>query len=164
MIRKRQSLPPPVYLQRLLALADVRGPDECWVWQGSLNKDGYGNFRYHGKTDKAHRASFIEHGGVLLPGQSVRHTCDNRPCINPAHLEAGSHQDNMLDRSLRGRSSGGRKLGVSNNFAKLSEHDVVRIFQMEGHYADIAFRFNVTDGCVRQIKTRKTWKHITANL
>lgn len=81
----------------------------CWEWTGA--GEPYGHITT-GVSDlprqiKAHRAMFWIVNGYLPP--VVRHTCDNPPCCNPAHLEPGTHTDNMRDMAERGRSSGAKK-------------------------------------------------------
>lgn len=77
--------------------------DECWLWTGGL-KGKYGNCRYKGRCHTASRVSYELHYGVEVPrGKCVRHTCDNPPCVNPAHLQIGTQADNMRDMRERGR-------------------------------------------------------------
>jgi hypothetical protein len=76
--------------------------DKCYLWVGSLNINGYGNFWANNKSVKAHRYSFYLHNGFYP--EVVRHTCDNPSCVNPKHLLAGTHADNMKDASERGRT------------------------------------------------------------
>lgn len=80
----------------------------CWEWQGARDKDGYGRIRgtEHGRSYmiRAHRASFEHHVRSLRPGEHVCHTCDNPPCVNPAHLYAGDAACNGRDKALRGRA------------------------------------------------------------
>jgi len=79
--------------------------DVCWTWQGSLHKTtGYGEIGW-GKYDKyfAHRISYIVFNNIIPQGILVRHTCDNRLCVNPKHLLLGSHHDNALDSAKRHR-------------------------------------------------------------
>ena len=67
----------------------------CWVWTGYVDKDGYGRFRWEGKSVGSHRAAFL-----LAYGKSpevVCHKCSNRKCVRPEHLYAGDVQSNLID-------------------------------------------------------------------
>lgn len=68
----------------------------CWLWHGAKNQKGYGVCRWAGRLRKAH-AVLYEYvtGKILLPGVELDHTCRNRCCVNPAHLEEVTHQENM---------------------------------------------------------------------
>lgn len=74
-----------------------------------------------------HRLAYCDHEGIspdAIDGMVVRHTCDNPRCINPAHLELGTHQDNMLDMTSRGRSA----VGERQHLAKVSDADAQAIY------------------------------------
>lgn len=58
----------------------------CWNWLGSLRKDGYGRVAFQGKTQLAHRVMFFVRKG-MWPKLKLDHTCRNRRCINPSHVE-----------------------------------------------------------------------------
>jgi len=53
----------------------------------------------------------------------VMHLCDNRKCINVAHLKAGTVKDNQQDMAAKGRTRGGAPCG-NKLAAKLSEPQV----------------------------------------
>lgn len=80
--------------------AKVAVSDGCWEWCGHRDKDGYGTLRVGGTQVRAHRFSYeLHHGHTDL---LVRHTCNNPPCVNPAHLLPGTHLENMADRKAAG--------------------------------------------------------------
>ncbi len=81
----------------------VENDDCCWVWTGATNSDGYGVIRCDGQLVYAHRVSYVMHGGELLDGEVVRHTCDNPPCVRPTHLVKGTVGQNIRDQWRRGR-------------------------------------------------------------
>lgn len=84
-------------------------PDGCWLWRASRDRDGYGKFQYPGVAGQVHTRAHIwayEHfvGPVPL-GCVVMHTCDNPPCVNPAHLDHGLPIDNNNDKIAKGRGT-----------------------------------------------------------
>lgn len=79
------------------------GLDECWLWQGPLNWQGYGVASWRGATVVASRLAYILAYGPMPEGHLACHTCDNPPCCNPAHMFAGTSSDNINDAVSKGR-------------------------------------------------------------
>ncbi len=126
----------------------------CVMWLGYISPLGYGQRQFRGKLYQAHRAAFIENHRELLPGEVVRHKCDNKSCVNPDHLEAGSQRDNLLDNTVRGPRH--RTLRVTPE--QVSE---IRDLLYKGErQRDIASRFGIAQTTVSSIKRKQTWSHI----
>lgn len=69
--------------------------DDCWLWTGTINRKGYGQFKINYRYYVAHRVSFELAGGVIGDGLQVDHLCYVRHCVNPAHLEPVTPSENM---------------------------------------------------------------------
>lgn len=82
----------------------------CWLWRGSLDRWGYGQFKpiYGASPLRAHRVAWEIWNGQDVPDDMhIIHSCDNPRCCNPDHLRPGTHNDNMADKVARGRSGRG---------------------------------------------------------
>ena len=92
---------------RFWSKVDRREPGECWPWTGWRNhkRGGYGAFSIWpiSSAIPAHRYAYERAHGAIPAGLVVRHSCDNPPCVNPAHLLVGTIADNWMDAILRGR-------------------------------------------------------------
>ena len=87
----------------------VERGDGCWHWRGAAERSGYGSFRFRGRAQRAHRVSWVLTNGTIAEGMHVLHRCDNPACVRPDHLFLGTHQDNMDDKSAKGRCRGPAK-------------------------------------------------------
>lgn len=105
---------PEVYAERFWLRVAVAGPTDCWPYSGPAFADGYGR-HYRPETqscDRAHRVAWrLASRSEIPPGMFVCHTCDNPPCVNPAHLFLGTHRDNTDDMHAKGRCRNHRQLG-----------------------------------------------------
>lgn len=111
LLRAKRRSPPDV---RFWPKVDKNGPiirgelGPCWTWTGSIAPNGYGKFAYetYGAPWQAHRVAYVLTYGEPPPGVIVCHECDNRSCVRPTHLFAGTKRDNTQDSITKGRFDG----------------------------------------------------------
>lgn len=81
----------------------------CWIWTGSLSRQGYGQIRMAktgpGQLRCASHIALELAGRPLPAGLFACHKCDNPPCVNPDHLFPGTQVDNIQDAKRKGRHS-----------------------------------------------------------
>jgi len=132
----------------------------CWEWQAAKHTSGYATFTINGKKVLAHRASYEMHKGVIPEGLMVRHKCDNRMCVNPEHLELGTHQQNMQDMTSRNRQAKGERQGSS----RLTEAQVYEIHRLRAERkisaSWLALEFKVSKGMIIHILQGRKWAHV----
>ena len=145
-------------LEKLLEVArfleKVGDPDKngCWPWLGCITHENRGltqmstSFRWRGRSVPAPRAVVEMFFRDLKKGEFVCHECDNRICVNPDHLFIGTHEDNILDKTFKGRAA-----------RKLTPDLVREIRKAVGGQDEIAARFGVGQASVSAIKTGRTW-------
>lgn len=88
-------------LQRFLSYV-VDRESGCREWTAGTS-EGYGTFTIDGRTYRAHRVAYRYFVGEIPEGLMILHSCDNRLCVNPDHLSAGTALDNTRDMIAKGR-------------------------------------------------------------
>lgn len=80
--------------QRLMS--KVTKTDSCWLFNGNLNDRGYGRIRRNrGRLEFVQRVAYEIFIGSIPPDMEIDHLCRVRNCVNPSHLEAVSHKENI---------------------------------------------------------------------
>lgn len=87
-------------------LEKVEKTEDCWIFK-SAGEGDYGQFRFQGKTTRAHRASYEIFNGPIVKGSVVMHACDTPACVRPDHLRLGSRSENTKDAISKGRLTPG---------------------------------------------------------
>jgi hypothetical protein len=132
--------------------------NDCWECTShACDSNGYPVIRINGKQDRIHRHYYRQHNGVIPSGFVIRHSCDNRKCINPEHLSIGTHADNVSDRVARDRSAKGENNG--RNVLTIREVQLIRLDNSTPKM-ELARLFKVDPKTIRDIKQGKTWAGI----
>ena len=111
-----------------------------------------------GELVYGHRLIYEECFGWIPKSLLVRHSCDNRACVSPEHLEIGTYQDNVNDAVERGRHARGEMFSQS----KLTEDDIPVIrerLKRESQRA-IAKDYRVHQMTISKVATGRTWRHV----
>lgn len=139
----------------------------CWIWTAAKSGTGYGRLYpgYGGQGFKvaAHRFSYEHFKGKIPEGMFVCHTCDNRLCVNPAHLFVGSHTDNMNDMHSKGRGRKNYAKGGKHANAKFKDSDIPKIRGMRKNkipFKVIAEQYNVSEYAIQDIVYGRSWSHV----
>lgn len=157
-------------------VAITANPNSCWEWQSAKGKYGYGRFSIKSTAFLAARLAFFIHTKIDPSELHVLHRCDNPPCCNPNHLFLGTAKDNMDDMRIKGRKVPrtyteedlNKIRGSANRYAKLTEEQVVEIVSvyLKGSvtHLDLAKKYNVSQGTIKDVIVGKTWKHLCVNV
>lgn len=143
-------------LIRLYAKINQQKEDTCWLWTGSINKDGYGSFNLAGKIISPHILILsIKLNKILI--EDALHTCDNRSCCNPKHLYEGSKQQNTWDREYRNRHKQIQQKSYLSQNSKLTSDEILEIKRrllLGESMKKLANEFWVCKGLISLIKNK----------
>lgn len=93
----------------------------CWLWNGSTNHQGYGQWR----KQLAHREAWRRVNGAIEGDLFILHICDRHGCVNPKHLYLGTREQNAIDAVARGRVHSPRKEYCPKGHLKAGDNLVV---------------------------------------
>lgn len=145
------------YIKNFWEKVKIGKKDDCWLWIGAIQKNGYGNMTIGERSPMgAHRISYMIHFGDIPKGLYVCHKCDVKRCVNPNHLFLGTNKDNLKDMREKGRSQRGTKNGGS----KLTPKDVrkIRTLLKKGiKQAKISKMYGVAQNTISRINTGQKW-------
>ena len=142
--------------KRFWSHVEVREPNQCWNWTAYRDQSGYGRVGCN-VTTFAHRLAWIEANRPLAGKEKVLHSCDNRSCVNPAHLFVGTQAENIADCVAKKRHSHGE----THSKARITEADVRMIRTAEESDLQLAKRLGVPKAIVSQARCGRTWPHVS---
>ena len=136
----------PFYLPKNPYFISANG---CWYWDGT-RRGGYGLkwCPIEKRMIQASRYMYEKHVGPIPTGMHLDHLCKNRICVNPAHLEPVSNQEN----AQRGK------------LAKLDATKVKEIRELftskQFNQTQLAIKYNVSQGTIWQIVRGNYWNNV----
>jgi hypothetical protein len=151
---KQQTRPGTSREERFWSKVERGSVDECWLWQSTVCRKGYGVFdervagvKFH---TRAHRVAYELSLGHVPDGSVLMHLCHNKRCCNPAHLRPGTTQENSTMSVEAGhyRESASKRRKVMGG----EEVDQIRVAFREGvSIARIAKLWRVAAPTIRAV-------------
>jgi hypothetical protein len=154
---------------RLREYAVINGETDCWLWQKPLIKSGYGRLYVNGRNNLVHRVAYEEWIGPIPTGMTIDHLCGVRHCINPAHMELVSLEENGKRGSLasrRGTESVPEYVSIREGkqtkhcATRLTVADIPEIFLLRKGgmlITKIGEKFNVDRSVIGKVLRGKAW-------
>jgi len=113
--------------------------DGCIIFTGTPSAE-YGRYR----GEQAHRYSYRIHHGSIPPNHVIHHTCFCKRCVNPAHLQAITQQQNVQENVRSGRMA---------HLNKLTPSQVISISRSEQSNGELARKYAVSVNTIRRIRS-----------
>lgn len=140
-------------------LSKIKKQDDCIIFTGSKDRDGYGKIQVNNHQYRAHRLSWLLIHGNIPKNMCVCHICDVPDCINPDHLFLATNQENTADRNRKHRQCTGDNMDRS----KLSSTIVKEARELystgETSIRKLASKYGVCYATMREALTYRGWNN-----
>ena len=139
----------------------------CKIFLGSIGTDGYGrrNVVINNKRIKiqVHRWAYCVKNNKDYFDKSwvARHTCNNRSCINPDHIQPGTRSQNSLDSISYSKAVKLTEQNVREIIEKFLEVKEWPLGSKKSFSDELGYRFRVSPSSINNIVFRKrNWKNL----
>lgn len=133
---------------------------DCWEWTGYCHDSGYGHIFHDGKARSVHSLILEVFHGARPEGLIALHECDNRVCVNPAHLSWNTPRVNTVDCVKRGRWRGGLHGNGQIISGPEQVHRIRKRLAAGAPAMEIARDEQVSYNAVANIKYDVTWRWV----
>lgn len=129
----------------------------CWICTSHpVSGNGYPGIKVLGIESTVHKYVYIKLKGQIPKGLCIRHTCDNKLCVNPDHLIIGTHAENMKYAEERLLFS----QGEDHYKARFTNADIHAIRSSNLTHRKLGELYGVIHTVIGKIKRRETWKQV----
>lgn len=146
----------------------------CMLFDGHLNRHGYGRLGFGGRRWLAHRLAWYLSRGEDPGERIVCHRCDTPACVNPAHLFLGTQLDNVRDMIAKGRHCQGEArshamraahrrnpmVGERASATRLREAEVLAIRSSPLGAKHLSRIYGVSVSTISHAKSGRSWRHL----
>ena len=124
----------------------------CWEWIGSIHKTGYGTVAYGRGSLAAHRVIYQLTFGKIPEGLFILHGCDNKKCVNPSHLRAGTNAENIKEAAIKDQ--------MHVKLSSCAVREIRRLYIEGFSQPKIANMFGCCQSSISKIVSRKRRMHV----
>lgn len=87
-------MPPLNTPEKVWSRVDIGSGDDCWLWTGIRDRQGYGLVGFRNRFTRVHRFAYEQMVGPIPDGLVIDHLCGVTSCVNPRHLEPVTSAEN----------------------------------------------------------------------
>jgi transcriptional regulator with XRE-family HTH domain len=136
----------------------VKTAEDCWLWPGRHNRDGYGSISFKSdsgyKEISTHRLIYEHFKGRISVGLFLRHECKNNNCCNPDHLFLSTPSELGKARIRKGQIF--KAIGEKSGMCKITSEQVINIRADNRKLIEIAMDYGVAKSTISEIKNKKS--------
>ena len=96
-LQRATAFPAPEDVMQARWLSKIEFTATCWLWTGTRHTYGHGYIHVSQTRSKkaAYRLAYEWFVGPIPEGLEIDHVCRVPSCVNPTHLEAVTHAENV---------------------------------------------------------------------